>query len=430
MSTGIPAKSGQRQAASPVFLQYCGKHSTEEFLNRPARHYNKLASLDGGGGNAFYFGDNADALRHLLACGMAGKLTLSYMDPPFATSMNFANRDQEHAYDDTLCGAEFVEFLRERVVLVRELLSDEGSLYLHLDGNMAFKMKIILDEIFGEKNCRAFITRKKCSTKNYTKTTYGDISDYVMFYSKTSRYVWNRPCAPWELNRMIEEYPYVDEATGRRFKKVPLHAPGIRHGETGKKWRGKLPPPGKHWQYAPSKLDELDAAGEICWSPNGNPRRKVFCDPDKGIPVQNIWLNYRDSVNQAQKTTGYPTEKNLAMLEMIVQASSNPGDLVLDCFAGSGTTLDAAFRHGRTWIGMDLSLESCKAIIRRFTRGLERHGDYVGKRLEKTVQANNEARCPFDVLADERHAQVLNDANIVPDSPLLASGEKKIRCAL
>ena len=82
---------------------------------------------------------------------------------------------------------------------------------------------------------------------------------------------------------------------------------------------------GKHWQYTPDKLNELDAAGEIYWSPTGNPRRKVFCDPSKGVPIQDIWLNYRDSINQAQKTTGYPTEKNMDMLKMIVTASSNPG---------------------------------------------------------------------------------------------------------
>ena len=206
-----------------------------------------------------------------------------------------------------------------------------------------------MDEIFGENNCRAFITRKKCSTKNYTKNTYGNISDYIMFYSKTDKYVWNRPFVPWEYDKMIEQYPCIDEH-GRRYKKVPVHAPGVRNGETGKEWRGKLPPKGKHWQYSPDKLDELDAAGEIYWSPTGNPRRIVFCDPSKGIPIQDIWMDYRDSINQSQKTTGYPTEKNFDMLRMIVKASSNEGDMVMDCFAGSGTTLGAAFEAGRKWI--------------------------------------------------------------------------------
>ena len=205
---------------------------------------------------------------------------------------------------------------------------------------------------------------------------------------------------------MIEQYPCVDEKTGRRYKKVPVHAPGIRNGETGKEWHGMMPPAGKHWQYTPSKLDEMDAAGEIYWSPTGNPRRKVFCDPEKGVPIQDIWLNYRDSINQADKTTGYPTEKNASMLKMIVEASSNKGDLVLDCFAGSGTTLDAAFETGRYWIGADNSIESLKAIMKRFTDGLEFYGDYVNKQSYKQQELDIKEKCFFSVysLPEQKNA--------------------------
>ena len=204
------------------------------------------------------------------------------------------------------------------------------------------------------------------------------------------------------MDRMIEEYPYIDEITGRRYKKVPVHAPGVRNGETGKEWRGKMPPAGKHWQYMPDKLDELDAAGEIYWSPTGNPRRKVFCDPSKGIPIQDIWLNYRDSINQTLKTTGYPTEKNSEMLKMIVGASSNSGDIVLDCFAGSGTTLGAAFELGRKWIGADNSIESIKAILKRFTSGLDIYGDYVSVPSDcEQLSLELEEKCPFMLLATE-----------------------------
>src|SRR5437763_14599679 len=103
-----------------------------------------------------------------------------------------------------------------------------------------------------------------------------------------------------------------------------------------------LPPPGKHWQFTPEKLEEMDRRGKIYWSPNGNPRRKIFLDESKGIPVQDLWLNYRDAHNQNIKITGYPTEKNPDILRRIIEASSDPGDLVLDCFAGSGTTLSVA----------------------------------------------------------------------------------------
>ncbi|MCM1122574.1 MAG: site-specific DNA-methyltransferase [Eubacterium sp.] len=399
MATGIPSKKTQKQKKIPVSLSYEGKESVESVLNYAGKQFDVQFSINGNGKNLLFFGDNIDALAYLLNNGYKNKIKLIYIDPPFATTSNFVSRQQEHAYSDLLCGGEYVEFLRKRLIFMRELLSKEGSIYLHLDNKMAFTMKVIMDEIFGEDNCRAFITRKKCSTKNYTKNTFGNISDYIMFYSKTANYTWNRPYEPWEYDRMIEQYPYIDEKTGRRYKKVPIHAPGVRNGETGKEWRGKLPPEGKHWQYTPDKLDKLDASGEIYWSPTGNPRRMVFCDSSGGVPVQDIWLNYRDSINQSQKTTGYPTEKNMDMLKLIVTASSNPGDIVLDCFAGSGTTLDAAYENNRYWIGADNSLESIKAVVKRFTEGLDVYGDYVNSMVCRQYSLNLVEKCPFTILA-------------------------------
>ena len=329
--------------------------------------------------NSLFYGDNKDALLFLLNNGFANKVGLVYIDPPYATSMDFLNREQNLAYCDTLCGADYLEFLRVRLILLRELLAPTGSIYLHLDSNMIFAAKILMDEIFGPQNCRAFITRKKCSTKNSTRKSYGDIADYLLFYSKGSSYTWQRPMVPWEEEQAKREYPCIEPSTGRRYKKVPIHAPGVRNGETGKPWRGMLPPKGKHWQYSPATLDELDAKGEIYWSPNGNPRRKVFLDQSAGVPRQNIWLDFRDSTNQNLLTTGYPTEKNHDMLKMIVEASSAPNDIVLDCFAGSGTTLGAASELGRKWIGIDNSLESIKAILKRLHGGMEVYGDYVGQ---------------------------------------------------
>jgi adenine-specific DNA-methyltransferase len=142
---------------------------------------------------------------------------------------------------------------------------------------MAFHIKVIMDEVFGAKNFRSWITRKKCNPKNYTRRTYGNVSDFILFYSKSDNYVWHRPVNTWTDSHMTKEYPCVDEQ-GRRYKKVPVHAPGVRNGKTGQQWRGVNPPPGKHWQYTPTRLDEMDARGEIYWSPTGNPRRKVYWD--------------------------------------------------------------------------------------------------------------------------------------------------------
>lgn len=407
MATGIPTKERTTRKKIPVKLVYDGKESVNEILDTPTQPLKKVLTVNGGENNKFYFGDNFNTLLFLLQSGYKNKIELIYIDPPFATTANFVNRKQEHAYSDALCGGEYVEFLRKRLLVMRELLSDNGSIYLHLDSNMAFVMKVIMDEIFGENNCRAFITRKKCSTKNYTRNTFGNISDYIMFYSKTDKYTWNRPFDPWEMDKMIEQYPYIDEH-GRRYKKVPIHAPGVRNGETGKEWRGKMPPAGKHWQYTPAKLDELDAAGEIYWSPTGNPRRMVFCNPDKGIPIQDIWLNYRDSINQQQKTTGYPTEKNFDMLKMIVGASSSPGGIVMDCFAGSGTTLGAAHELNRRWIGADNSPESLKAILKRFTDGLEIYGDYVNSQEYKQQSFDFIEKCPFSISAAENDFDLIH----------------------
>lgn len=407
MATGIPPKENGIRKKKPIAVVYDGKLEQEEVLSQEYAPYSVVKAINGGSKNKLFFGDNLQALLYMLNNDYKGTVRLIYIDPPFATASNFVNRNQEHAYSDSLSGGEYVEFLRERLIVMRELLAEDGSIYLHLDGNMAFTMKLIMDEIFGEKNCRAFITRKKCSTKNYTKKSYGNISDYIMFYSKTANYVWNRPFEPWDYDRMIEQYPCVDEKTGRRYKKVPVHAPGTRNGETGKEWRGKMPPKGKHWQYTPERLDEFDAAGEIYWSPTGNPRRMVFCEPDKGIPVQDIWLNYRDSINQAQMTTGYPTEKNFDMMKMIVSASSNAGDIVLDCFAGSGTTLGAAFELDRRWIGVDNSLESIKAILKRFTVGLDVYGDYVSESDCSQFRLDVLPKCSFDIMAESQKLSAL-----------------------
>lgn len=328
-----------------------------------------------------YWGDNIDVLQFLLSdAQVAGKVKLIYIDPPYNTGGAFDTRDFEHAYNDRYEVDEYLSFMRARLVIMRQLLSEEGSIYVQLDSNMLFHVKILMDEIFGIKNFRGMITRKKCKSKNYTRRTFGNISDYILYYTKSENATWNRPYEDWSEEKILKEYPYIEEVTGRRYKKVPIHAPGIRNGATGGEWHGMLPPQGKHWQYTPDKLDEMDARGEIYWSSNGNPRKKVYLDQSKGIAVQDIWLDYLDINNQNTCSTGYPTEKNLDMLKRIVSASSNPNDIVLDCFAGSGTTLSAAEELGRQWIGIDIGEEAIKATMSRFTEGLKRYGEYTKRK--------------------------------------------------
>ena len=279
-------------------ITYKGKKEEKEIINNsPQNEYDSI--YEASDSNKIFYGDNLDVLSHLIHdCDMKEKIKLVYIDPPYGTNSIFQSRNQKSSYKDDLIGSHYIEFMRRRLILLRELLTKDGSIYVHLDGNMAFQIKVIMDEIFGSKYFRGFITRKKCSNKNSTRKTYGNISDYILFYSKSDKFTWIRATEAWSEEKMLKEYPCIDEATGRRYKKVPIHAPGVRNGETGKQWKGMMPPPGKHWQYTPTKLTELDDKGEIYWSANGNPRRKVFFDKDKGIPVQDIWLDVQDSLNQ------------------------------------------------------------------------------------------------------------------------------------
>jgi adenine-specific DNA-methyltransferase len=403
MATGTPrkkfkgpgAKGGQR-VSNPITLQYSGKIPSKEILKiQPSHIENVSCPHDYRGEGRLYFGENLGVLLALRQDPTVnGKVRLVYIDPPFATQTAFHSRSLTPAYEDALAGPEFIESLRQRLIILHQLLAEDGSLYLHLDAKMAFHMKIILDEIFGASNYRNCIIRKKCNPKNYTRKQYGNVSDYILFYSKSENYVWNKPVEEWTEER-AKEYHYVEPKTGRRFMKVPVHAPGIRNGETGKLWRGMLPPPGKHWQYTPDKLDAMDAKGEIFWSSTGNPRRKVYLDESKGVGVQDIWLDFRDAHNQNICITGYPTEKNPALLERIILASSKPGDLVLDAFAGSGTSLAVASHLRRRWVGIDNSREAIVTILKRFETGLEKMGDFVEARNGKNPAKDAQRLLPF-----------------------------------
>ncbi len=383
MATGITSKlkrnSNPRNGNGMSFkLEYEGKISVEEILNISPAQMCCAISVEKQPKNRLIYGENLRVLRALLDdTNIAGKVRLVYIDPPYATGAGFESRKQSHAYHDLMSGADYLEFLRQRLILLRELLANDGSIYVHLDENMAFPVKVLMDEIFGSKNFRNWITRKKYNPKNYTRNQYGNVSDYILFYTKSESYVWNQAFEAWTDTTAKKEYQCVEEETGRLYKKVPVHAPGVRNGATGQPWRGVLPPPGKHWQYTPETLDEMDARGEIYWSPTGNPRRKVYFDNSKGIPVQDIWLDFKDAHNQNIKITGYPTEKNSEMLKRIILASSNKGDIVLDAFSGSGTTITVAEELERQWVAIDSSLLAIETTVHRLAKGTEAMGDFV-----------------------------------------------------
>jgi adenine-specific DNA-methyltransferase len=398
-----PANSSKKGSLD-YSVAYDDKKTSTEILRLPAAKISELWQGKNVKGieslGQFYFGDNLTILSYLCSQkSLKGRVGLIYIDPPYATNQVFVSRDRAGGYHDLVIGAHYIEFLRERLVLLRELLADDGSIYVHLDDNMAFEIKLIMDEVFGKKNFRNFIVRKKSNPKNYTRKQFGNIADYILFYSKTSGYKWNRAYNSWLPEEAEKEYPYIEKETGRRYKKVPIHAPGVRNGDTGLPWKGLTPPQGKHWQYKRSTLDELDSKGAIYWSRNGNPRRKIYLDENMGIPIQDVWMDVKDAHNQNIKITGYPTEKNPALLERIIRASSNPGDIVLDCFSGSGTTLGVAADNGRRWIGIDNSIEAVNATLTRFMHGLQPMGDYVAK---KAVQPDT-----FEALEAEKYISTM-----------------------
>ena len=328
--------------------------------------------------NILAYGDNYDSLlRFSHDKKIKGKVRLIYVDPPYGTNQDFTFSGDRFtsisrmtggkvAYSDKLTGEDYLKFLSSRLTLMREILADDGSIYLHIDSKMGHYVKVLMDKIFGAENFINDITRIKCNPKNFSRSGFGNVKDMVLFYSRSENFVWNEPRQKIEIGEDNKRFRLVDKK-GRRYTTIPLHAPGeTKNGETGKAWRGLMPPPGRHWRCAPKKLDELDKQGLIEWSSTGNPRKKLYADDvmQAGVKMQDIWM-YKDP--QRPK---YPTEKNMDMLEMIVKASSNEGDIVMDAFAGSGTTLLAAQNLNRYFIGMDASGQSikiCQKRLKNFT---------------------------------------------------------------
>lgn len=320
------------------------------------------------------FTENLHGLQALLP-SYTGKIRLFYIDPPYATGMSFHSRANSHAYEDIFEFPAYLEFMRRRLIVLKELLADDGSVYIHIGHQMMAHLKVIADEVFGYDNFRNLIIRRKCSSKNSTSKSLPNIHDYILFYTKSKNYIWNAPGTIPTAEWLDKEYTKSDSKG--RYKLVPIHAPGIRTGETGKEWRGMMPPPGKHWQLTPTKLDELDRDGDIHWSKTGNPRRKVYLTVNKQQNLTDYWHDFRDAHHQSIKVTGYPTEKNLEMIRTIIKSSSNPGDLVCDCFCGSGSTLEAAELEDRKWIGMDCSPEAIRATVQRLLKGRQPMGTHA-----------------------------------------------------
>ena len=322
-------------------------------------------------GNMLIMANNLEALKQLITkYNLAGKIDLIYIDPPFATNNIFTITEDRAstisnsskgkvAYKDTLKGFEFIEFIRERLMLLNMLLSDKGSIYLHIDYKIGHYVKVIMDEIFGRDNFRNDIARIKCNPKNFARKGYGNIKDLILFYSKSDNLIWNEPKIAYTDVDKLKLFSKIDK-DGRHYTTIPLHAPGeTQNGKTSQLFKGLMPPKGRHWRSDVKELEKLDKAGLIEWSDNGNPRKKIFYDEQEGKRMQDIW-EYKDPQYPV-----YPTEKNADLLDVIIKTSSHENSIILDCFCGSGTTLKAAHKNNRQWIGVDESEEAIKATIKK-----------------------------------------------------------------
>ncbi|MBI2861750.1 MAG: restriction endonuclease [Chloroflexi bacterium] len=344
--------------------------------------------------NVLYYGDNFDILRRYIP---DESVDLIYLDPPFNSQASYnvlfkepsgeLSAAQLHAFSDTWHWDETAEnsykevvetapdrvrkmisALREfigrndmmaymvmmtiRLVELRRVLKPTGSLYLHCDPTASHYLKIVLDTIFGPANFRNEIVWQRTGAHN-DPHRYGRVTDSILFYTKSQTWAWNPQYTPYDHEYVQERYRYVDEATGRLYWRNTMTAAGPGPARI---FRGELrePPSGTHWRFSQEEIDRVEREGRIYYSPSGMPYVKSFLDELSGRPTQNLWTDVPMS-KSGKERLGYATQKPLALLERIISASSNPGDVVLDPFCGCGTAVVAAHKLSRRWIGIDVT---------------------------------------------------------------------------
>ncbi len=260
----------------------------------------------------------------------------------------------------------YLTMMCNRLLELHRVLKPTGSLYLHCDPTASHYLKLVLDGVFGKEFYRSEIVWKRTSAHS-SANRFGPVHDIVFFYSKGSRFCWNEQFQPYDETYLSGFYTHFD-GDGRRWRRSDLTGAGTRNGDTGLVWRGvDVTQKGRHWSQLPSELDRLDKAGKIHWpaKAGGMPMLKRYLDDQSGVPLQDVWTDINPMHNLSEERLGYPTQKPLALLERIISASSNEGDLVLDPFCGCGTAVHAAEKLHRRWIGIDITHLSVSLIEKR-----------------------------------------------------------------
>jgi site-specific DNA-methyltransferase (adenine-specific) len=344
--------------------------------------------------NHLYYGDNLDILRRYIK---DESVDLIYLDPPFNSNANynvlFAEKDgkrsaaQIQAFEDTwewnveserafwtvtqhggqpaqamqafrtLLGENdmlaYLAMMAPRLIELRRVLKLTGSIYLHCDSVASHYLKILMDAIFGPRNFRMQIVWKRTSSHGNVSTNYGDVTDLLLYYARGDRPTWNQIYTPYAQKHIDTQFTHVD-ADGRRYTLENLRNPGVRPNLTYD-YKGYKPHP-NGWAVSRERMEEYDRQGRLWFPPDkeGRIRLKRYLDASPGHRIQNLW-DIPPISSQARERLGYPTQKPEALLERIITASSNPGDVVLDPFCGCGTAIAAAQRLGRRWVGIDIT---------------------------------------------------------------------------
>ena len=337
--------------------------------------------------NRLIYGDNLLAMAALLAGddetpSMRGKIDLIYIDPPFdskadyRTKINLPSGDieqkptaiEQFAYSDTWQDgtASYLEMIIPRLSLIRELLSDKGSLYIHIDWHIGHYVKIIADEVFGKEKFKNEISWKRSAIASNVNKQWRNSHDTLLFYSKAENSIFYPQFGEYSESSK-NHYNKVDDKG--IFRTVPLMATGKTNGASGQPWRGVdvagRGKAGMHWLKNPLELEKLDSQGLIYWNSNGVPELKYYEEQAKGTYISDFWGDIPPINSMANEHLGYTTQKPVPLLERIIKSSSDEGSIIADFFSGSGTTAAVAERLGRRWIAADLGKPACMITRKR-----------------------------------------------------------------
>lgn len=377
-------------------LRWTGKRPYTSTQFYPAQLKETYGEPDSNGWlNKIFWGDNLQVMSHLLKF-YRGKVKLIYIDPPFDSKANYKktiklkggevsnslSMFEEKQYGDIWTNDEYLQFIYERLILIRELLSDEGSVWVECDSSRGHYIKALMDEVFGPSNFVNHISWKRTFAHGdigQGAQHLGRITDFILLYQKSNKFVLNKVYTPYDKDYIDKTFKYTD-SDGRRWQSVSLTAPGgASKGNPYYEFLGVW----RYWQYSKENMNKLYESGKIYQGQSGQvPRRKMYLDESQGIPVQDIWTDIVPVQGGAIENVGYPTQKPEALLERIIEIASNEGDLVFDCFMGSGTTQAVAMKLGRRFIGADINLGSVQTTTKRILQ-IMKDSDNKGLFAEK-----------------------------------------------